>query len=97
MEESNRLPNSHWTVLNVENHEGNVMLMEALVAQRSDLRLLKATTGNQGCEMARSFLPDTILMDVRYGFEALNILKGTPATAHIPGHSSFIRFLPISN
>src|SRR5665647_1501489 len=88
MEEANNLPKSHWMVLNVENNEGNALLVQALVAQRSDLRLLTAITGNEGCEMARSFLPDTILMDVRLpdinGFEALNILKGNPATAHIP-------------
>ena len=88
MEKANHLPKSHWTVLNVENHEGNVLLVEALVARRSDLRLLTARTGNEGCEMARSFLPDTILMAIRLpdisSFEALKMLQGNPATAHIP-------------
>lgn len=88
MKESNRLPKSYWTVLNVESHEGNVRLMEALLARRSDLRLLTAITGNQGCEMARSFLPDTILMDIGVpdisGFEALKSLQENTATAHIP-------------
>src|SRR5665647_21661 len=88
MEESNRLPNSHWTVLNVENHPGNALLVESLLERRTDLRLLKARTGTKGCEMALSFRPDTILMDIGLpdisGFEALKILQGNPATAHIP-------------
>jgi CheY-like chemotaxis protein len=88
MEASNHLPKSHWTVLNVENHLGNTLLVENLLARRSDLRLVTARTGNDGCEMARSFRPDTILMDIGLpdisGYEALRILQKNPATAHIP-------------
>jgi len=88
MEQANHLPKFHWTVLNVENHMGNVLLVEALVARRSDLRLLTARTGNEGCEMARSLLPDTILMDIGLpdisGFEAMKLLQENSTTTHIP-------------
>jgi CheY-like chemotaxis protein len=88
MEESNNLPRSKWTVLNVEDHRGNALLVEGLLERRGDLRLLQARTGNEACEMARASRPDTILMDIGLpdmsGFDALRILKGNPSTAHIP-------------
>jgi CheY-like chemotaxis protein len=88
MEESNNLRRSKWTVLNVEDHRGNALLVEGLLERRSDLRLLQARTGNEGCEMARTSRPDTILMDIGLpdmsGFEALKMLKGNPSTSHIP-------------
>ena len=88
MEKTNQLPQSCWTVLNVENHPANVLLVESLLALRSDLRLLTALTGTKGCEMALSFQPDLILMDIRLpdisGFEALEILQKNPSTARIP-------------
>jgi CheY-like chemotaxis protein len=88
METASNLPKSIWTVLNVEDHLPNVQLVESFLAQRSDLRLLTASTGNECCEMASSLRPDTILMDIRLpdisGFEALLILRENPATAHIP-------------
>jgi CheY-like chemotaxis protein len=75
-------------VLNVENHPGSALLVESLLERRSDLRLLTARTGNEGCAMALSFRPDMILMDIGLsdlsGFEVLKILQGNPATAHIP-------------
>jgi CheY-like chemotaxis protein len=88
LEKTNQLPKSCWTVFNVENDAGHVLLVENLLARRSDLRLLTAETGNEGCEMALSYRPDTILMDIRLsdisGFEASAILRGNPVTAHIP-------------
>jgi CheY-like chemotaxis protein len=88
MEKANHLPKSRWTVLSVENHPANALLVETLLERRSDLRLLTAVTGNDGCEMALTLRPDTILMDIRLpdisGFDALSILQGNPATAHIP-------------
>lgn len=87
MQELNSPPKSCWTVLNVENDPGNVLLMEGMIGRRSDLRLLTAMTGNEGCEMACSLLPDTILLNIGSpginGFEALKILLENPATAHI--------------
>jgi CheY-like chemotaxis protein len=88
MEKANHLQKSRWTVLSVENHPANAQLIETLLERRSDLRLLATVTGLEGCEMALSMSPDTILMDIRLpdisGFDALSILQGNPATADIP-------------
>lgn len=47
-----------------------------------------ARSGPEGIEKARAFQPDTILLDVRMpgmdGFEVCRVLKGDPATCHIP-------------
>jgi CheY-like chemotaxis protein len=49
---------------------------------------LSARNANQGIRLARSFLPDVILMDINLpdisGSSALKILADDPATAHIP-------------
>jgi CheY-like chemotaxis protein len=63
-------------------------LVELLIARRSDLKLLAATDGYLGIEMARSHQPDVILMDINLpgisGYGALEILRKDPATCHIP-------------
>ncbi len=50
--------------------------------------MLSAMNGNRGVELARTHLPDVILMDINLpgisGIEALKILKEDEATAHIP-------------
>ena len=47
-----------------------------------------ATGGPEGIEMAVSLLPNVILLDIRMpgmsGLDVLPILRGNPATAHIP-------------
>jgi len=76
------------TLLYVEDNQANMQLVEQLVARRPDLQLLSAGDGRLGIEMARSHLPEVILMDVNLpgmsGIEALKILREDPATAHIP-------------
>jgi CheY-like chemotaxis protein len=76
------------TVLYVEDNPANLMLVENLLARRSDIRLLSARDGTSGIETARSALPDVVLMDINLpgisGTEALRILAHDPATAHIP-------------
>lgn len=50
--------------------------------------LLEASTGLDGVEMARTQLPDVILLDLRLsdmsGDSVLRLLKGDPLTAEIP-------------
>jgi len=76
------------TVLYVEDNPANLMLVEDLIARRSDLCLLSAMDGSRGIEIARESLPDMILMDINLpgisGIQALKILREDPATEHIP-------------
>jgi signal transduction histidine kinase/CheY-like chemotaxis protein len=76
------------TLLYVEDDPTNLMLVEDLIARRPDIRLLIAADGIRGVEMARASQPDVILMDINLpgisGFQALEIIRSDPATAHIP-------------
>jgi PAS domain S-box-containing protein len=76
------------TLLYVEDNPANLMLVEDLVARRSDIRLISASDGRQGVEAALASLPDVILMDINLpgisGMEALRILSEDLSTAHIP-------------
>jgi len=76
------------TILYVEDNPANLMLVEDLIARRSDLRLLSARDGYQGIELARAARPDVILMDINLpginGIRALRILSEDPLTLHIP-------------
>jgi PAS domain S-box-containing protein len=76
------------TLLYVEDNPANLMLVEDLIARRSDIRLLSARDGTRGVEIARACRPDVILMDINLpgisGIRALRILSEDPTTAHIP-------------
>ena len=76
------------TLLYVEDNPANLMLVEDLIARRSDLHLLSAQDGNLGVVLARTYRPDVILMDIHLpgisGIEALKILRADATTAHIP-------------
>jgi CheY-like chemotaxis protein len=76
------------TLLYVEDNPANLKLIEQLVRRRPDLRLLTAVDGPSGIEIARSLLPDIILMDINLpgmsGITAMQILRADPVTAHIP-------------
>ena len=76
------------TLLYVEDNPANLMLVEDLIARRSDISLLSASDGSSGIEIARASQPDAILMDINLpgisGIQALNILAADPLTAHIP-------------
>ncbi|MBL8423222.1 MAG: PAS domain-containing protein [Candidatus Accumulibacter phosphatis] len=76
------------TLLYIEDDPANLMLVEEITLRRKDVRLLSARNANQGIKLARSFLPDVILMDITppdiSGVRALRVLAEDPATAHIP-------------
>lgn len=76
------------TLLQVDDNLQNTDLITQLIARRSDLKLLTATSGHQGIEMACSYLPDVILMDIKMpgmdGHEAFQRLRKNPSTARIP-------------
>ena len=76
------------TLLYVEDNPANLMLVEDLMARRTDLRLLTARDGMSGIALARAALPDVILMDINLpgisGTKALQFLQEDALTAHIP-------------
>jgi PAS domain S-box-containing protein len=76
------------TLLYIEDNLANMQLVEQLIARRPDLCLLSAGNGTLGIEMARTHLPEVILMDINLpgmsGIQALKILREDPLTAHIP-------------
>jgi CheY-like chemotaxis protein len=75
-------------LLYVEDNPANLKLIEQLIARRPDMRLLSASDGNLGIQLARANQPEVILMDINLpgisGIEALRILRDDPLTAHIP-------------
>jgi len=79
---------SQRSLLYIEDNPANLALVEQLIARRSDIKLLTATDGNMGIQLACAFMPDVILMDINLpdisGITALKILRNDPATAHIP-------------
>lgn len=78
----------HHTILYIEDNRANLMLVEDIIESRTDLTLFSARDGYTGIEIARSKLPDLILMDINLpginGTDALKILAKDPLTSHIP-------------
>jgi len=76
------------TLLYVEDNPANLTLVEEIVRYCPRLQLLTATDGRLGVEMARTHLPQLILMDINLphvnGTDALKLLRADPRTAHIP-------------
>jgi CheY-like chemotaxis protein len=76
------------TLLYVEDNPANLMLVEQIIEGYSHLTMLSARDGNHGIALARTRLPDVILMDINLpgisGIEAMNILRKDPVTSHIP-------------
>ncbi len=76
------------TLLYVEDNPANLVLVEDLIARRPDIHLLSARDGIRGIELARTALPDLILMDINLpdigGLQVLRILAKDRATCQIP-------------
>ena len=76
------------TILQIENNPANSDLVVQIIARRVDLKLSTSNNSLDGIEMARRFLPDVILMDMRMprvsGYEALVLLRASAITSHIP-------------
>jgi signal transduction histidine kinase/ActR/RegA family two-component response regulator len=77
-----------YTLLYVEDNPANLLLVEDLINRRTDIRLLSATDGIAGLEMALTCLPDVILMDINLpginGSRVMEILAADTKTAAIP-------------
>jgi PAS domain S-box-containing protein len=80
------IPKRH-TLLYVEDNPANVRLMESIVSRLPDYRLLTAANAEDGLVLARTHLPDLILMDINLpgmsGYEAMKKLRETEETRHI--------------
>jgi PAS domain S-box-containing protein len=76
------------TLLYVEDNPANMLLVEQIISEYTGLTMLSAGNGEQGIALARSHLPNVILMDINLpgisGMLALKILREDPATQHIP-------------
>jgi PAS domain S-box-containing protein len=76
------------TLLYVEDNPANMLLVEQIIGEHSHMRMLNACDGNIGIALARTHLPDVILMDIHLpgisGTQALKILRDDPVTKHIP-------------
>ena len=76
------------TLLYVEDNPANMMLVQKIIERYPEIRLLMAINGPAGIELARSALPDVILLDINLpginGFETLKLLRLDPLTARIP-------------
>ena len=74
-------------VLYVEDNEDNIYMLERRL-KRAGFDVLIARDGAQGVAMARTELPELILMDmglpVLDGTEATRKIKADPETKHIP-------------
>lgn len=73
-------------ILVVEDNPDNMTTVKALLAD--EYEVLGATDGLQGVAMAKSHLPDLILMDIElpgiHGIEAFAQIRKAPETQHIP-------------
>jgi two-component system sensor histidine kinase/response regulator len=77
-----------YTLLYVEDNPANLMLVEQIFKSRSDIKLLSAPQAQIGIDLARSHIPDLILMDIDLpeidGVEAFRRLSAFEETRNIP-------------
>ena len=75
-------------VLYIEDNPANLRLVERILAQRAEIRLLSASAPRLGLELAQAYRPAMILLDINLpemdGFEVLRRLRDNPATRNIP-------------
>jgi PAS domain S-box-containing protein len=76
------------TVLVIEDNPVNLLLMEAMLGQLTQCRMLGAELPETGLQLALAERPDLILLDIQLpgidGYEVLRRLRAQPATRHIP-------------
>lgn len=75
-------------VLYIEDIASNVLLMEDMLGEYTDVELLTAPSAEEGIELARQHLPDLIVMDLNLGgmsgIDATRCLRFLPETRKIP-------------
>lgn len=75
-------------VLYIEDNAANLRLVEAMLRHQPHLKLISATHGEFGLELARRYKPQVILLDIHLpgmdGYAVLEALKSDPKTRDIP-------------
>ncbi len=75
------------TVLYVEDNEVNATLIQEIVGLLPQVRYVHAANGQQGIDLARTLMPDLILLDMQLpdmsGIAVLKQLKADPSTANL--------------
>ncbi|HNT40195.1 MAG TPA: ATP-binding protein [Rubrivivax sp.] len=76
------------TALCIEDNPVNLQVVQHMVALRPNWKLLGATTPSRGLELARSWRPRLILLDINLpemdGWSVMRALREDPATREIP-------------
>jgi CheY-like chemotaxis protein len=84
-------------ILLVEDNEDNSKLV-CFLLERAGYEIIEARNGQQGMELARTELPDMILMDLSLpevdGWTAARELKADPRTRNIPTYALTAHTLP---
>ncbi|MCA1839606.1 MAG: ATP-binding protein [Actinomycetota bacterium] len=82
------LPGEHKTLLYIEDNLSNLRLVERILADRPDIKVMAAMHGGLGLDLAREHVPDMILLDLNlpdmHGDELIQILHAHPRTNGIP-------------
>lgn len=75
-------------ILYIEDNSANLCLVETALTHRDHVQLLKASTAEEGIEIAKQAQPDLILLDINLpgidGYEALYRLTNNRLTSAIP-------------
>jgi signal transduction histidine kinase/CheY-like chemotaxis protein len=75
-------------VLYIDDRPENILLVKRILARRPGVKLIHVPVGLKGLELARSRLPDLVLLDLELpdisGGEVLERLREDPVTADIP-------------
>jgi CheY-like chemotaxis protein/anti-sigma regulatory factor (Ser/Thr protein kinase) len=86
--EADLSPEASATLLYIEDNLSNMRLMEVLLCGRPGVKLLPATQGSAGLELAHQHAPDLILLDLNLpdipGREVLARLQASTLTRDIP-------------
>ena len=76
------------TVLYVVDIPSNLLLMEEILGRIPRVAMLSTHTAEQALDMARDRVPDLIIVDINLpglnGLQALERLKASPETTHVP-------------
>jgi CheY-like chemotaxis protein len=59
-----RVGEHHYTVLYIEDNLSNLKLVDRILEERDDIRLISAMLGGLGLELAREHRPDLVLLDL---------------------------------